>query len=47
MNDIPVIVDVCYAHRMILESPEGKHCKSVERDECAKQFLCQKQCLWV
>ena len=28
MNDIPVIVDICYAHRMILESPGGKHCKS-------------------
>ena len=45
MHDILVIWDLCYAHRMILESLGGKHCKSVERDECAKSFLCQKQCL--
>ena len=36
MNDILVIGDLCYAHRMILESLGGKHCMSVERDECAK-----------
>ena len=41
MNDFPVIVDLRFAHRMILKSPGGgggggKHCKSVERDECAK-----------
>ena len=39
MNDFPVIVDLRFAHRMILKSPGGgggKHCKSVERDEFAK-----------
>ena len=38
MNDFPVIVDVRFAHRMILKSPGrgGKQCKSVERDQRAK-----------
>ena len=30
MNDIPIVGDLCYAHR-ILESLGGKHCKSVNR----------------